>query len=288
MIDFNGTFIDENKATLNLENRGYNYGDALFETLRVINGEIMFWEDHYFRLMASMRILRMEIPINFSPEYLQERITDLIEKKGLSDSAARVKINVNRQSGGLYKPSRRSVDYTIQAHALTHSFYTIDDQAPYVVELFKDHYVQSGLLSTVKSNNRLINVLGSIYAEENGYQNCLLLNEKKTVVEALNGNLFWVKGKKIKTSALKEGCLNGITRKKLIEVIEKTDFELEIGKISPFELQKADELFLTNVIVGIQPISQYRKKTYQADVAKVLLAKLNTLARLEKSAVPQH
>src|SRR5699024_3696090 len=130
-------------------------------------------------------------------------------------------------------------------------------------------------------------VLGSIYAEENEYQNCLLLNEKKSVVEALNGNLFWVKGKKIKTPSLKEGCLNGIARKKLIAIIEKTDFELEVSKLSPFELQKADELFLTNVIVGIQPISRYRKKTYQADVAKTLLAKLNALARLEKSAVAQ-
>lgn len=279
MVDFNGEFLNTNDATLDLKNRGYNYGDALFETIRVINGKIIFWEDHYFRLMASMRILRMEIPMEFSPEYLEERILAVVEKNQLSNQAARVKINVHRKPGGLYKPITRKTDYIIRANSLENSFYTLDDK-DYVVELFKDHYVQSGLLSTLKSNNRLINILGSIYAEENSYDNCLLLNENKSVVEALNGNIFWVKDKKIKTPPLEDGCLNGITRKKLIEIIKKTDFEIEEAKLSPFELQKADELFLTNVIVGIKPITRYRKKQFDNSVAKSLLAKLNVKARL--------
>ena len=159
-------------------------------------------------------------------------------------------------------------------------FYTINEE-DYEVELFKDHYLTSGLLSTLKSTNKIINVLASIYAEENDYQNCLLVNEKKSVVEGINGNLFVVKGNTIKTAPLEEGCLNGITRKKLIEVIGKLDdFTLEEAAVSPFELQKADELFLTNVITGIQPITKYRKKTFENKVAKQLLAKLNASARL--------
>ena len=151
----------------------------------------------------------------------------------------------------------------------------------YEVELFKDHYVNSGLLSTIKTNNRAINVLGSIYAKENSYDNCLLLNENKSVIEALNGNLFLVKGKLIKTPPTTDGCLKGVLRGKIIEIVKKLpDYTLVEESISPFELQKADELFITNVIVGIQPVSKYRKKEFNKEVAKELLTKLNVLARL--------
>jgi len=163
---------------------------------------------------------------------------------------------------------------------MENSFYLLNTE-DYEIELFKDHYVGSGLLSTIKSNNRAVNVLGSIYAKENDYHNCLLLNEKKSVVEALNGNLFLVSGSKIKTPPLTDGVLNGIIRKQLLEIIKKTeDYELEEASISTFELQKADELFITNIAVGIQPVSKYRKKNYNSVVAKNLLSKLNVKARL--------
>ena len=280
MVNFEGNIIEEQEANISLNNRSFNYADGIFETIRVINGKVMFWEDHYFRLMSSMRILRMNIPMEFSPEFLEEQILQLIEKNGLSNTPTKVKINVFRKEGGLYRPTTREVSYFIRTFELENPFYTINEE-DYEVELFKDHYLTSGLLSTLKSTNKIINVLASIYAEENDYQNCLLVNEKKRVVEGINGNLFVVKGNTIKTAPLEEGCLNGITRKKLIEVIGKLDdFTLEEAAVSPFELQKADELFLTNVITGIQPITKYRKKTFENKVAKQLLAKLNASARL--------
>ena len=101
------------------------------------------------------------------------------------------------------------------------------------------------------------------------------------VVEMLNGNIFMVVGNTIKTPPKKDGCLNGILRKKLIEIIGKLEhYQLEEASISPFELQKADELFITNAIVGIQPITKYRKKTYTNTVAKDLIGKLNAAVRL--------
>ena len=124
-------------------------------------------------------------------------------------------------------------------------------------------------------------MLGSIYANENNYANCLLLNEKKQIVEALNGNLFLVKGDTIKTPPLLDGCLKGMLRKQLLSIlVEMPDYTIEEVSISPFELQKADELFITNVITGIQPISKYRKKEYTKIVAKELIGKLNVKARL--------
>lgn len=280
MINYNGKIVSPEEANLSIDNRGYQYGDALFETLRVINGKIMFWEDHYFRLMASMRILRMEIPMSFSPEFLEEEILNCVKENHLENDSARVKINVHRLPGGLYLPQQREIGYLITVSSLQSPFY-IENESAHEVELFKDHYVNSGLLSTLKSNNRIINVLGSIFAEENGYDNCLLLNEKKSVVEALNGNIFLVKGDVIKTPPLSDGCLNGIIRKNLISIIGKLeDWDLKEESISPFELQKADEIFITNSIVGIQSITKYRKKEYVSAKANNLRAKLNTHARL--------
>lgn len=280
MININGKLVSQGEASLSVNNRGFAYGDAVFETLRVIDGRIIFWEDHYFRLMASMRIMRMEIPQNFSPEFLEAGIQQLVRENDLFESQARVKFTVYRKEGGRYNPTTNDIEYLITAEALSEPFYLLN-QDFYEVELYKDHYLASGLLSTLKTNNRAINVLGSIYARENDYDNCLLINEQKNVVEALNGNLFVVKDNVIKTPPLTDGCLKGITRGKILEILKKMpEHKLEEASISPFELQKADEMFITNVAVGIQPVTKYRKKEYGIEVSKKLLGRLNTLARL--------
>lgn len=281
MINLNGKIVEEENAQISVNNRGLAYGDSVFETIRVINSKVMFWEDHYFRLMASMRIMRMEIPASFSPEFLEERMLDLIKANHLQDKPARLKLSVYRKQGGFYNPQTREIEYFMNVLPINDPFYLLKENN-YEIELFKDHFITSGLLSTIKTNNRAVNVLGSIFASENDYDNCLLLNEKKNVVEALNGNLFLVKGKNIKTPPLADGALNGITRKKLVEIIGKLpEFTIEEASVSPFELQKADELFITNVVLGIQPVTKYRKKEFANEVSKELLSKLNTKARLE-------
>lgn len=279
MVNYNGQLAVLSDTNLHPHNRGLHYGDAVFETIKVSAGKVLFWEDHYFRLMASMRIMRMEIPMSFTMEFLEREIQKTIENAEAS-SAYRVKLLVWRSWGGRYTPTSKEVEYLVEVEPITAPFYILSE-GTYEVELFKDHYIASGLLSTLKTNNRAINVLGSIYAAENDYQNCLLLNEQKQVVEGLNGNLFLVKGYKIKTPPLSDGCLNGIVRKQIIDILgHMPDYILEETSISPFELQKADELFLTNTILGIQPITKYRKKDYGNKVAKELLAKLNAKARL--------
>lgn len=280
MIDFNGDLLPKNTFFLDHENRGLRYGDALFETIRVVNGKIIFWEDHYLRLMASMRILRMEIPMNFTMEYLEERIMAVVTGNMLEDKPARVRFTVFRNNGGRYLPTTNDVSFIIETEVLETPFFVLDKEA-YEVELFKDFYINPDMLATLKTNNRLINVVGSVYADENGYRNCLLLNNEKKVVEALNGNLFLVNDNIIKTPPLKDGCINGIIRKRLIDILKALDqYVFEEDHISPFELQKADELFITNAIVGIRPISKYRKKEYGTTVATDLVGKLNAAARL--------
>jgi branched-chain amino acid aminotransferase len=279
MINFNGN-VQEHTTVLDLNNRGFNYGDAVFETLKVSHSKILFLEDHYFRLMASMRIMRMEIPMNFTMEFLEAEIIKTLESNNLSQSTARVKVIVNRGEGGFYNPTNSTIDYCICAQALENEFYTLSKDQ-FVVDLFKDFYLSPSLLSTLKTNNKALNVVASIYAQENDLDNCLLLNTEKSVVEATNGNLFLVKGKEIKTPPLGDGCLKGVFRKQVIDIIKTMpDYTITEMSISPFELQKADELFMTNVIQGIKPITQYRKKKFTFQVAEEILNKINVKIRL--------
>ena len=278
-INYNGTLLGSEEEVMSVQNRAFRYGDAIFDTLKYTNQKLLFWEEHYLRLMAGMRILRMEIPMSFTLEFLENEILNLLKYNNLEGGAARIRITIFRKEGGLYTPQRNDVEYVIEAQRMSSYFYELDEN-PYEVELFKDFWVQADLLSNVKHTNRLVNIVGGVFAKENDYQNCILLNNNKNVVGALNGNMFLVAGNTIKTPPLTDGCLNGVTRKILMKILNKSsDFEVLESSISPFELQKADELFITNSISGIQPITKYRKKEYTNMVAKKLIGKLNTVAR---------
>jgi len=279
MVNYNGNIID-NLDILSIKNRGYNYGDALFETIKILNGKPLFFEDHYFRLMASMRIMRMEIPMNFTLEFLEDEIIKTLRANDFLNTSARVKINIHRNEGGLYLPKNNDISYIISCQYLEKDIYCVNEET-YEVDLFKDYYVTPGLLSTLKTNNKALHVIANIYASENNLQNCLLLNTNKHVIEAINGNIFIVNNNIIKTPPLADGCLKGIMRKQVIEILQSMpEYSFEEVSISPFELQKADELFLTNVIIGVQPISKYRKKYFTNEISKILTQKLNVKIRL--------
>jgi branched-chain amino acid aminotransferase len=262
----------EESIKLSSENRGFKYGDAIFETIKVSNQKVIFWEDHYFRLMASMRMLRMKIPMQFTLEFLEQEILKTVAVQD-QFSSFRVRLNVYRKDGGLYTPKTNEIDYLIDVKANTYQTKEI-----YSVDVFKDFYSYSGLLSTIKTNNRMVNILASIYAKENDLDNCVLINEKKGVVEVANANIFILKGTVIKTPALTEGCIKGVVRGKVIEIISKNkEYTLEETNISPFEIQKADEVFITNAIIGIQSVTNYKKKNFTADFSNKISKSLKIL-----------
>lgn len=280
MVNINGNIIKKELASLSINNRGFAYGDTVFETIKVVRNKVLFLEDHYFRLMASLRILRMEIPMNFTMEFFEDEIINLINAKSLEQQSVRVKFMVNRSEGGLFLPKTNSIEYLIVAEKLHTNIYEINNEN-YTVDLYKDNYTSPSLISTLKTNNRIINVVGSIYAKENNFNNCLILNTNKNIVEALNANIFLVKDDCIKTPPLHDGCIKGIMKKQIIEIVKLLpEYTIEESSILPFELQKADELFLTNVISGIQPITQYRKKRFSKEVSKKILTELNLKVKL--------
>jgi branched-chain amino acid aminotransferase len=273
MINFNGDIVSKDTSLL-AQNRAFLFGDAVFETVKIIDSKILFLEDHYFRLMSSMRVIRMEIPMNFTMEYLEGQILTLARRKNLTHSS-RARITVYRNDGGYYLPQNNTISFLINLENLFDKAYTIS-QKEYIVDLYNDFYIPRQLLSSIKTTNKIINITGSIFASENGLDNCLLLNDSKNVIEALQGNLFMLKGVTLNTPTTSEGCLNGVMRKQILALARKIEnLEVVEGVISPFDLQKADELFITNVIKGIQPITKYRKKEYSTDFARTLLQKLN-------------
>ena len=277
MINSNGNLVPSSDAGLSFFNRGFSYGDALFETVKAVGNKLLFWEDHYFRLMASMRLLRMEIPMTFTPEYFVDQCMQLIQAQEVNSPAWRLRLTVFRDSGGRYTPDHNRVAFVIGCEPLSEDRFS-DEVTSYTVDLYKDHYVQAGMLPNLKTNNKILNVLGSIFAKENDLDNCILINDNKEVVEALQSNLFLLFGQEIHTPPLTSGCLDGIIRKQIIRLSKHLNLTLKETAINPFDLQKADELWLSNSIQGIRAVTNYRRKTYQSQLYPKAVALLNELA----------
>ena len=271
MINFNGKILDESDQLSN--NRGFLYGDAVFETLKIVNNKILFWEDHYFRLMSSMRIIRLDIPETYTPEFLKENIIKIHQKKSLTGNS-RVRITVFRYSSGKYRPDSNTSSFIISSEEVSESNYILNN-GDYKVDLFKDFYLDNQLISSIKSNNKIINVVASIYSNENGLENCILLNKDKMVVEFINSNIFSVNQRKIYTPKLSSGCLNGVMRKNLINILRLNSFEVFEEDISTFDLTKSDEIFGTNIIQGLFSVTNYRNKYYSNSISLKILNLLN-------------
>ena len=272
MTNYNGIFKDQSLNDFN--NRGFLYGDSIFETIKIINNKIIFWEEHYLRLISSMRILRIEIPNSYTPEFFEEEIIKTNQKID-SLFSGRVRLTVYRGGAGLYLPQTNYPLFVINSKKINQKLFIIN-QVPYKVDLFKDYQVQSNLISNLKTNNRVVNVIGSIYAKENELENCILLNNNKLVAEFLNGNIFIVNDNVIKTPTISTGCLNGVMRNKIIELIKKVpDYEIFEKDFSPYELISSDEIWVTNSISGIIPITEYRRKFFSNKVGNIIVNYFN-------------
>ena len=266
MINYNGKILVNKGAVLSSQNRSFCYGDGIFETLRIKEGKPQFLQLHYFRLMAGMRMIRMEIPMFFTETFMSDQIAKLMDAC-LNKSIRKIRWTVFRQDGGTYAPKTNDISYLIEAFDQTTAL-----KSSYVIDVYKDFLVPQTLLSNIKSNNRMINVLAGVYANDNNLDACILLNQEKRVCEATHANLFIVKERyHIITPPITEGCISGVARKKVIEILEKHPlFSIEESTISPFEVQKVKEVFLTNALVGVQPVTQYRKKKFETTIGNTV------------------
>ena len=167
----------------------------------------------------------------------------MLQGNGLESGQAEVTIHVSRPHGLQLLPESEAVDLLMLAKALPSKAYVMDTKDRRA-DLFKDHFIAPGLLSNLQTVYRMVHILAGVYAGENGFDCCLLINTAKSVVESTDGNIFLVQGSTITTPPLSVGCKKGVFRQQLMDVIQASpEYELKEASISPFDLVKGDELF---------------------------------------------
>ncbi|WP_266368308.1 aminotransferase class IV [Tellurirhabdus rosea] len=239
---FNGDVIPQNGGLFTADNRVFQYGDGLFETIRYEKGQLWFFSDHVERLRAGMMALKMLPNPVFTKQELQIQVLDLIARNQLSAEPVRVKIQVWRRPGGLYTPATNEVDYLI----------TVKPGQPFAVTektnlgIYPDFRLSPSPVSAYKTCNALPYVLAGLYRQEHGFDDVMLLDTHGHLAECMASNLFWFVGETLFTPSLETGCLGGVLRRQLLR-----HFPAQEGLFFPDTLEKADCLFCGNV-AGIQ------------------------------------
>ena len=273
MIVLNGSvFTDMNSAPASDLQVILKAANPFQESVRVEAGKIIFWEAHYFRMMASMRILRMGIPMTYTMEYLEEQVLLLLQESDLLKKA--VQIHFSFFSTGSISRSIPIVPSSFLIHAEACKTMLGVQTSDRSIDLYKDHWVVKGLYGTLEQSNDRLRKLASVFAFENDFEDCVLLNEDKQITETITGAIFVVKGNQIKTPPLTSGCRSSVYRQVVIDLLVKQDgLDLVEDVVSPFELQKADELFVVSLSNGIQSVKQYRKKVFVSTTAESMFSK---------------
>ena len=276
MICFNGKILEESHFKINYNNRYFLYGDGFFETIKILKGKPVFWDDHYFRIMGSLCMLRMNIPSYFNSEYLYNNIQKLLDvNKSCSDSS-RIRILFYRDSDGFYLPDTQSFSFIISVKPLDSELYSFNKKG-ISVDVFNQYKLNSCELNSLKTTNRVLNVLASIYSKENFLDDVIILNDQNNIVEFTSGNIFLILNNQLITPPLKSGCINGIIRRKILSFKNFLDLEIIEKDVKKVDLFNAKELFFTNVIFGLKWVSNFREISYKESYSKLILKKINTL-----------
>lgn len=270
MVNYNGTLMSHSDPLFKAGNRAFLYGDQLFETLLYKNSTLKFWEDHYFRMMGGACLLRMEIPVHLNMDFMYQEIRNTLQASHLDNQDARVRLSLFRVDGGLYTPVNRSLEYLIEVEALV----PFDSSKGLVIDVFHDHLKPSLPLYNIKGANSLVSVLSGIFAKDNKLDEAIILNSESYLCETTASNIFVVKDNTIYTPSISSGCVDGIIRKQLFENASEWGLNIVEKDMKSFELIKADEVFLTNSIKGIQWVKSYKKKNYTNSFSQAIRLKL--------------
>lgn len=259
-INYNGKLLHEDTTLVNAGNRGLRYGDGIFETLKLVDSEIIFEAFHFERLLNGLNLLQFIVPPFFTPVFLKEQILALCAKNSLW-KAVRVRLNVFRKNGGLYDPIDHTPEWIIEAWELTENYFRLNENG-LIVDLYRNAKKSCDAFSNLKSNNYLPYIMGALHARKHNLNDCLLLNSHERICDATIANVFWVHNKTIYTPPLSEGCVAGVTRRFLLQTLPEKGFSIQEKNLEPRDLQQADELFLTNAISGIRWVKEYQNKQY--------------------------
>lgn len=273
-FNFNGNLLNHSDSILKIDNRSFLYGDFITEIIRISDGKILLWEEHYFNLMASLRIFRMKIPTAFTPEFLENEVLKTIHANEIQN--AKVEINVFRNSDSDENLTKSGISYLIRIEKIHTSPNYIWQNEPTEIEIFKDYAVNPSFFTQIRSH-KPEEIVALAYMQENEYSDLVLLNPDKKIARTVLGNPFLIQGNTIKTPKISEGGIRSVLRNHLCKLLEKSEeFEFEEAEIFPFELQKSDELFILMESEGILSIHQNRKKNYSTEITGKIIELLNT------------
>ncbi len=272
-FNFNGKIYAEDTAIISSNNRGLRYGDGLFETIKIKNGNIIFANDHFARLWKGMQTLQFEIPKHFSPEKLQEEMV-MLAKKNAHQNAARVRLTIYRGKGGLYDAENNLPNYFIETWELQKDSGQLNSNGLDVI-IYTEAKKNCDVLSNLKHNNYLPYVMAAIFAKKNKCNDAILLNNFGKICDSTIANIFLMKDNTVYTPALSQGCVAGVMRKYILEQVKINGFACIEKEITIEELLNADEVFLTNAIYNIRWVKCINQKTYTNSIIQKIYSNLS-------------
>jgi branched-chain amino acid aminotransferase len=232
----NGRFVPEAQAAVGIFDRGFLYGEGCFETLRIYSGRLFQALEHFDRLLAGLAVLEIEPP--FSPHEIRGICRALIRRNDLRDGIARVYC------------TRDSIVVTAQSKEFVPREFTA----------IISRVTVNGWLSRHKTANRLPYLMARREADRAGADEAVLLNQDGSLVEFCTGNLFVVKRGELFTPPLADGPLPGITRRVVIELARAANVPVYELSLPPTFLEQADEVFATNSLIEIAPVTTWSRE----------------------------
>lgn len=269
----NGDFYREEDKLFGPRNRAFRYGDALFETVYASYTNCHFLVKHLERLIKGMTVMSMEVPKGFNERLFERKILRLLNKNH-HIKGARIRISVYRNDGGLYTPTDNTISYVIESEALENTNYEIN-KLGYTLDVFPDMQKYYSPISAFKSANSSLYTLAGIWRKKHALDDCIILNDRAEICESLSSNIFIIKDDKIYTPSLKSGCVAGIMRNVLVDLLKQNNVKIDDNAVlTEADLLEADEIFLTNSICGIRKVLAFRNKRYYSMLTKEIHEKL--------------
>lgn len=274
MILHNDEFYPGEQPLLTVHNRGFRYGDGIFESMRMTDGKLRYAEAHAERLKAGMKALKIEGSALMDEYFLRQKTAELSKRNKFKDNA-RFRLSVYREGGGLYAPESNKAGYILEGTALDTGTYELNKKG-LILDVFQEMTKPVDKLSNHKTSSSLLYVMAGLYKKQHRLDEAFILNQQGFLCETISSNVFVVYGSQVYTPALSEGCINGIMRRAVMDLARAEGIAVVEAQINPEVLNEAEEVFITNAVGGIRWVMGYGRKRYFNEVSKTLSARLNS------------
>jgi D-amino acid aminotransferase len=249
----NGRFLRASRAVVGVADRGFLYGDALFETVRVYRGRPFAVAEHFARLRRGAKTIRLRVP--WTRSEWETTIVELVRRNRLANADVAVRLTLTRGVGGdgLILPRRQQPTVVMTVRTLPRGLVRLQRRGVRVV-LLPFHPGSGGLLAGIKSVDYLTAALGKTIARERGAFEGVYRTAGGELLEGTTSNLFLVAGSHLLTPPLGRGVLAGVTRGIVIDLAAEAGLRVRERRLRESDLRHADEAFLTASTIEVLPI----------------------------------